>query len=43
MIDTLTPTIRHRVSTPSGRISYVECGDGPVVLFVHGALMNSHI
>lgn len=26
--------------TPSGRISYVERGSGPVALFVHGVLLN---
>src|ERR1700724_1663565 len=33
---------RH-VETPSGRISYVEAGSGPVALFVHGALLNKHL
>lgn len=28
------------VATPSGRISYVERGSGPVALFVHGVLLN---
>lgn len=28
------------VTTPSGRISYVERGSGPVALFVHGMLLN---
>jgi pimeloyl-ACP methyl ester carboxylesterase len=31
------------VTTPSGRISYVERGAGPVALFVHGVLLNSHL
>jgi pimeloyl-ACP methyl ester carboxylesterase len=31
------------VQTPSGRISYAETGSGPVVLFVHGVLMNKHL
>jgi pimeloyl-ACP methyl ester carboxylesterase len=31
------------VETPSGRISYVDTGAGPVALFVHGILMNSHL
>jgi pimeloyl-ACP methyl ester carboxylesterase len=35
------PTDRH-VETPSGRISYVEAGSGPVALFVHGVLLNKH-
>lgn len=30
------------VETPSGRISYVEVGSGPVSLFVHGVLLNKH-
>jgi pimeloyl-ACP methyl ester carboxylesterase len=35
--------IRHSVQTPSGRISYVEQGTGPVALFVHGVLLNGHL
>jgi pimeloyl-ACP methyl ester carboxylesterase len=35
-------TVRH-VETPSGRISYVEAGSGPVALFVHGVLLNKHL
>jgi pimeloyl-ACP methyl ester carboxylesterase len=31
------------VETPSGRISYVEAGAGPVALFVHGVLLNKHL
>src|SRR5579863_1323137 len=31
------------VSTPSGRIAYVERGEGPVALFVHGVLLNGHL
>ena len=31
------------VDTPSGRISYVEAGAGPVALFVHGVLLNKHL
>ncbi len=34
---------RHSVDTPSGRISYVEYGDGPVALFVHGVLLNAYL
>ena len=37
-----TSTVRH-VETPSGRISYVEAGSGPVALFVHGVLLNKHL
>jgi pimeloyl-ACP methyl ester carboxylesterase len=31
------------VTTPSGRIAYVEKGTGPVALFVHGVLLNGHV
>ncbi len=31
------------VDTPSGRIAYVEHGDGPVALFVHGVLLNGFL
>lgn len=31
------------VETASGRISYAEQGTGPVALFVHGVLLNSHL
>src|SRR5438477_13137012 len=34
---------RHSVETPSGRISYLDQGDGPVALFVHGVLLNGHL
>lgn len=34
---------RKHVETPSGRISYLEQGRGPVALFVHGVLLNSHL
>src|SRR5512138_2066671 len=34
---------RHSVVTPSGRISYIEAGKGPVALFVHGVLLNGHL
>ena len=37
----VTSTDRH-VETPSGRISYVEAGSGPVALFVHGVLLNKY-
>jgi pimeloyl-ACP methyl ester carboxylesterase len=36
-----TSTVRY-IETPSGRISYVEAGCGPVALFVHGVLLNKH-
>lgn len=31
------------VQTPSGVIAYAEQGHGPVALFVHGVLLNSHL
>ena len=34
---------KRSVPTASGRISYVEQGSGPVALFVHGVLLNSHL
>ena len=34
---------RNSVQTPSGRISYVEQGSGPVALFVHGVLLNGYL
>lgn len=34
---------RKHVETPSSRIGYVEQGKGPVALFVHGVLLNSHL
>jgi pimeloyl-ACP methyl ester carboxylesterase len=34
---------RQSVHTPSGHISYVENGQGPVALFVHGVLLNSYL
>ena len=34
---------RKQVKTPSGRISYLEHGRGPVALFVHGVLLSSHL
>jgi pimeloyl-ACP methyl ester carboxylesterase len=33
----------HSIETPSGRISYVERGAGPVALFLHGVLLNGHL
>src|ERR1700729_2909355 len=36
-------TIRRSVEIPSGRIRYLEQGSGPVALFVHGVLLNSHL
>ena len=34
---------RRKVATPSGSISYVEHGSGPVALFVHGVLLNGYL
>ena len=31
------------IETPSGRVSYVENGEGPVALFVHGVLLNGYL
>lgn len=43
-MNTQRPSVqRHRVTTPSGTVSYVEQGTGPVALFVHGVLMNGHL
>ena len=39
---TTQPTQRS-VETASGRINYIERGKGPVALFVHGVLLNSHL
>jgi len=38
-----TRMVRNSVVTPSGRISYVEQGKGPVALFVHGVLLNGYL
>jgi pimeloyl-ACP methyl ester carboxylesterase len=32
-----------QVDTPSGSVSYVERGSGPVALFVHGVLLNGYL
>src|SRR5262245_41900708 len=34
---------RKFVDIPGGRISYVQGGQGPVALFVHGVLLNGHL
>jgi pimeloyl-ACP methyl ester carboxylesterase len=34
---------RREIATPSGTISYVEQGSGPVALFVHGVLLNGYM
>jgi len=38
-----TRTATQYAPTPSGRIAYVEQGEGPVALFVHGVLLNGHL
>jgi pimeloyl-ACP methyl ester carboxylesterase len=43
MSTNLSSLTTHTVATPSGRVSYVETGSGPVALFVHGVLMNKHL
>jgi len=35
--------LKRSVTTPSGRISYTEAGQGPVALFVHGVLLNGSL
>jgi pimeloyl-ACP methyl ester carboxylesterase len=35
--------MKRHVVTPSGRISYIEAGTGPVALFVHGVLLNGYL
>jgi hypothetical protein len=35
--------VQRSVQAPSGRISYMEQGTGPVALFVHGVLLNGHL
>jgi pimeloyl-ACP methyl ester carboxylesterase len=35
--------IRRTVEIPSGRISYLEQGSGPIALFVDGVLLNSYL
>jgi len=42
-MDNKNVAARHTVETPSGRISYMERGAGPVALFVHGVLLNGHL
>jgi pimeloyl-ACP methyl ester carboxylesterase len=34
---------QRQIETPSGTISYVEQGRGPVALFVHGVLLNGYL
>jgi pimeloyl-ACP methyl ester carboxylesterase len=34
---------RHRISTPSAEVSYVDVGTGPPALFVHGIATNAYV
>jgi pimeloyl-ACP methyl ester carboxylesterase len=34
---------RRSIETPSGRIAFVERGEGPVALFVHGVFLNADL
>ncbi|HEX4809574.1 MAG TPA: alpha/beta hydrolase [Bryobacteraceae bacterium] len=43
MISEVMKISKHGVMTPSGNISYIEAGDGPVALFVHGVLLNGQL
>ena len=43
MVKSCALAVRRSVQTGSGNISYVEQGDGPVALFVHGVLLNGHL
>jgi pimeloyl-ACP methyl ester carboxylesterase len=43
MLVTNASATRHSVRTPSGKISYLDQGAGPVALFVHGVLLNSRL
>ena len=38
-----TVLTKRSIDTPSGRISYMEAGSGPVALFVHGVVLNKHV
>jgi pimeloyl-ACP methyl ester carboxylesterase len=43
-MEALSPApARRSVPTQAGRISYLERGAGPVALFIHGVLLNSHL
>lgn len=43
MVTNRQAAARRSVQVPSGRISYIEQGEGPVALFVHGVLLNGHL
>ncbi len=39
MTASVSSPARRNIEVPSGRISYLEQGRGPVALFVHGVLL----
>ncbi len=43
MTASVSSAARRNIEVPSGRISYLEQGSGPVALFVHGVLLNSYL
>ena len=43
MTGTSASAVRRSVQTLSGLINYVEQGEGPVALFVHGVLLNGNL
>ncbi len=43
MTASVSSPARRNIEVPSGRISYLEQGRGPVALFVHGVLLNSYL
>jgi pimeloyl-ACP methyl ester carboxylesterase len=43
MSPTHLSAVKRMVDTGSGRIAYLEQGEGPVALFVHGVLLNAHL
>jgi pimeloyl-ACP methyl ester carboxylesterase len=38
-----SPQQRRSITTPSGEVSYLDSGEGPVTLFVHGVGTNAHL
>jgi pimeloyl-ACP methyl ester carboxylesterase len=43
MTASISSAVRRNIQIPSGRISYLEQGSGPIALFVHGVLLNSYL
>src|SRR6202046_5310401 len=39
----INPLATQFVKTSPGRIAYAEAGSGPVLLLVHGVLLNKHL